>query len=123
MKQARSIAARASGQVFTAWLLLLSSLLLSFAPLLQAVQSSSVEDCPCCHLKGAKCHLKEHTSGTPGLAFSSGASCEDHCGQPCTGVQIAPLFNLASRRLFHVLPIARNSSGRFEGHRASSSFS
>jgi hypothetical protein len=81
MRRATDISRRI-GQRLIAVVLLVASLLLPIAPLLNASQGSLAEACRCCRRKDHRdCHMS-HTEAFGGQARVGSANCRSGCQQP-----------------------------------------
>jgi hypothetical protein len=73
--------ARVAGQRLTALLLLVVSLLLPSAPLLQA-KAASAELCQCCRRKGNDACRRSHTTPASGPSWNASPDCMRGCALP-----------------------------------------
>jgi hypothetical protein len=73
--------ARVAGQRLTALLLLVVSLLLPVAPLLQA-RGTAAEVCSCCRRKGNDACRRSHAMPASGPSWNASPDCARGCEQP-----------------------------------------
>src|ERR1700760_3673408 len=94
---------RAAGQRMTALLLLVVSLLLPAAPLLQA-RGAATELCQCCRRKGHDACRRSHVMPASGPSWNASPDCARGCGQPLGVASSIPFLSPAPIQSVDVLP-------------------
>jgi hypothetical protein len=89
--------ARTAGNKWTALTLLVCSLLLPVAPILEASARSKMEDCQCCRRAGKKCDPKSHRRSSDGPSWTASPDCQKACAQPVSAPLPILIFGAESR--------------------------
>jgi hypothetical protein len=113
--------ARVAGQRLTALLLLVVSLLLPVAPLLQA-RGTTAERCQCCRLKGNDACRRSHTMPSSGPSWNASPDCARGCAQPLGLTFSAPLLARQAVQAVSLLPHFAGLSAAIPVYRFTTSY-